>query len=128
GPDGKAYVCNNGGSFGRIEIGDLLISALQTPDTWQGGSIQRVDLATGEVETLYTECDGHGLRSPNDLVFDGDGGFWFTDFGARFEENLDWGAVYHARADGSSITRAAHELITPNGIGLSPDGRRLYVA
>ena len=32
---------------------------------------------------LYTECDGHLLRAPNDLVFDADGGFWFTDHGIR---------------------------------------------
>jgi gluconolactonase len=128
GPDGKVYVCNNGGSFGFIDIGGLLVTDMQTPATWEGGSIQRVDLDTGAVETLYTECSGEGLRSPNDLVFDGHGGFWFTDFGARFERNLDWGSVYYAAADGSSITRVAHELMTPNGIGLSPDGSRLYVA
>jgi gluconolactonase len=128
GPDGKVYVCNNGGSFGFLDIGGMLVPDPQTPASWEGGSIQRVDLETGEVETLCTECDGEGLRSPNDLVFDGHGGFWFTDYGARFERNVDWGSVYYASADGSSITRATHELMTPNGIGLSPDGSRLYVA
>lgn len=128
GPDGRVYVCNNGGSFGWFEIGDLLITDMHTPESWSGGSIQRVDLDTGAVETLYTECDGHLLRSPNDLVFDTHGGFWFTDFGARFERQIDWGAIYYAAADGSSITQAAIGLMTPNGIGLSPDGTRLYVA
>lgn len=128
GPDGKVYVCNNGGSFGYLEIGELLLTDMHTPDTWQGGSIQRVDLGTGAVETLYTECGGHPLRSPNDLVFDGTGGFWFTDFGARFDRHTDKGAVYYARADGSEIRECALGLTTPNGIGLSPDGSRLYVA
>jgi gluconolactonase len=36
--------------------------------------------------------------------------------------------VYYARADGSSIRRAISGLQHPNGIGLSPNGRRLYVA
>lgn len=128
GPDGALYVCNNGGSFGYIELGDLLVTDLHTPETWQGGSIQRVELSTGAVSTLFTHCGDDPLRSPNDLVFDQAGGFWFTDFGARFERQLDWGAVYYATADGSSISCAARGLITPNGIGLSPDGTRLYVA
>ena len=37
-------------------------------------------------------------------------------------------AVYYARPDGSAITEILHPLDTPNGIGLSPDGTRLYVA
>ena len=37
------------------------------------------------------------------------------------------GAVYYARTDGSFIRRAAHPVLTPNGVGLSPDGRTLYV-
>jgi gluconolactonase len=128
GPDGALYIANNGGSFGYLELGDLLITDMHTPESWEGGAIQRVDLATGSVEELYTECDGRRLRSPNDLVFDVHGGLYFTDFGARFEHHLDWGAVYYAAADGSAITRVANELTTPNGIGLSPDGSRLYVA
>ena len=40
----------------------------------------------------------------------------------------DWGGVYYALADGSKIVEVAHPILTPNGIGLSPDGRVLYVA
>jgi len=36
--------------------------------------------------------------------------------------------VYYAKADGSSITEVIQPLLTPNGIGLSPDDKRLYVA
>jgi gluconolactonase len=38
------------------------------------------------------------------------------------------GAVYYARTDGALIRRAAFPLLTPNGVGLSPDGRTLYVS
>ncbi|MGH7858221.1 MAG: SMP-30/gluconolactonase/LRE family protein, partial [Candidatus Binatia bacterium] len=72
GPDGKAYVCNNGG-FEWHEIGGLNVPGEQ-PKDYIGGRIQRVDLATGAVEDLYTECDGHPLRGPNDIVFDRQGG------------------------------------------------------
>jgi gluconolactonase len=41
---------------------------------------------------------------------------------------MDVGAVYYAKADGSFIAEIAYPLVTPNGIGLSPDGATLYVA
>ncbi len=41
---------------------------------------------------------------------------------------MDVGAVYYAKADGSAITEVAYPMVTPNGIGLSPDGTTLYVA
>ena len=36
--------------------------------------------------------------------------------------------MYYAKADGSGITEVVHPILTPNGIGLSPDGKSLYVA
>ena len=36
--------------------------------------------------------------------------------------------MYYARTDGSFITEVAFPVMTPNGIGLSPDDKRLYVA
>ena len=127
GPDGALYVCNNGGAFGYTEVEGLTIPG-DTPDTWEGGRIERVSLDDGSVDVLYKECDGNQLRSPNDLVFDSDGGFYFTDHGCHFERTLDRGGVYYAKPDGSSITELIYPLDSPNGIGLSPDGSRLYVA
>ena len=126
GPDGAVYVCNNGGRFEYHEQDGLLIPGL-TPAWHQGGSIQRVDLATGAVTTLYEVCGDRRLLAPNDLVFDAQGGFWFTDHGAADAEGTRHGGLYYARADGSFITRAAR-LSTPNGVGLSPDGKIVYVA
>jgi gluconolactonase len=101
------------------------------PSRYLGGSIQRVDLATGEVIDLYRECDGRPLRAPNDLVMDGDGGFWFSDngitdlLGAR---TRDVTAIYYARCDGSMIREAVFPAESPNGVGLSPDGTELIWA
>jgi len=125
GPDGHCYICNNGGFSWRTDDG--FTRPTGTPDDYDGGSIQRVNLATGAFETLYAACDGVPLRGPNDIVFDADGGFWFTDWGKKFPDRLMYGAVFYARTDGSFIRRAAFPWITPNGIGLSPDGRTLYV-
>jgi gluconolactonase len=127
GPDGKMYVCNNGG-FEWIEDPLHGLRPRYQADTYSGGRIERVDLETGRVETLYTATPNGALRGPNDIVFDGAGGFWFTDLGKARPRERDQGGVYYARADGSLIREVVHPILTPNGIGLSPDDRTLYVA
>ncbi len=127
GPDGKAYIANNGGSFSWIDLGGLTLPG-PLPDTWVNGTIQRVDIDTGEVETLYDSCDGRQLRAPNDLVFDDHGGFWFTDHGVREERSSDRSGVFYAKADGSEIREVIFPLDAPNGVGLSPLGDKVYVA
>ncbi len=94
------------------------------------GRIQRVDPHDGTVTDLYTECDGHPLRSPNDLVMDGHGGFWFTDHGIRdtTARTADLTGIYYAQADGSGIAEVVFPTDSPNGIGLSPDTDTLYWA
>jgi gluconolactonase len=125
GPGGKIYVTNNGG-LKFVERPGKLFPVLQAHD-YTGGSIQVVDPETGRFETLYDHCDDRRLRGPNDLVFDAAGGFWFTDLGKTREQDADRGAVYYAKADGSLIQEAIFPLERPNGIGLSPDERTLYV-
>jgi gluconolactonase len=127
GPDGKVYICNNGGFSWHDDATHGLRPTGQAED-YSGGRIERVDLATGAIETLYTHCDGHMLRGPNDLVFDAHGGFYFTDLGKTRAREMDRGAVYYAKADGSMIKVIANPTITANGCALSPDGRKLYFA
>lgn len=131
GPDGAVYVCNNGGCFEWVEVMGMTLPG-HRPDTYSGGRIQRVDLDSGEVTVLYTEGESdHGpvaLRAPNDLVFDSAGGFWFTDHGTRTHDTADRTGIYYAKADGSSCRQVLAPIDGPNGIGLSPDGTRLYAA
>jgi gluconolactonase len=127
GPDGKVYICNNGGFSWHEDPKYGLRTTGQAKD-YSGGRIERVDLATGKIETLYTECDGFPLKGPNDLVFDAHGGFYFTDLGKTRARELDRGGVYYAKADGSSIKVVAFPTITANGCALSPDGKTLYFA
>ncbi|MDA0224726.1 MAG: SMP-30/gluconolactonase/LRE family protein [Proteobacteria bacterium] len=126
GPDGAVYVCNNGGFLWHEDKHGL--RPLGQAADYSGGRIERVDLATGEVRVLYTASDKGPLRGPNDIVVDRAGGLWFTDLGKARGRDLDRGGVYYAAADGSSITEVVYPLLTPNGIGLSPDESRLYVA
>jgi gluconolactonase len=127
GPDGAVYVCNSGG-WDFHDVMGMTIPDTLLPAHHSGGRIERVDLATGAVTVLYTECDGHPLIGPNDIVFDAQGGLWFTDHSRNRERDRPHGGVYYAQPDGSSIREVLYPLEAPNGIGLSPDGSRLYVA
>lgn len=126
GPDGRIWVCNNGGLAWQVRNGRHIPSG-QAPD-YKGGSIQAVDLESGTVETVYDSCDGMPLRGPNDIVFDGHGGFWFTDSGKVRARDRDHGGLYYGRADGSGVAEVLWGLHGPNGVGLSPDGRTIYVS
>ena len=126
GPDGAVYICNNGG-FEWYESNGLLFAG-DIAEDYSGGRIERVDIATGQVDVLYTECNGHPLRGPNDIVFDKQGGFWFTDLGKGYGRQKDRGAVFYATPDGKHIEEKVFPIETANGVGLSPDEDFVYVA
>lgn len=129
GPDGKLYCCNNGGFNYKNHGGYLTPHGIA--DDYSGGRIERIDLTTGKVEILYKSGDfGCVLRGPNDIVFDDQGGFWFTDHGKVDYDNRvhDIVGIFYARADGSHLEEVIFPSNNPNGIGLSPDGKTLYAA
>ena len=110
------------------DIIGLNIPDAEIPVHYSGGRIERIDIESGKAEVLYTECDGNKLIGPNDIVFDAAGGMWFTDHGRRQGRVQHVGAIYYAQPDGSSIREVVFPSDSPNGIGLSPDGTRLYAA
>src|SRR5688572_2576517 len=124
GPDGAVYVCNNGGFEWRTVNGLLLPG--RAPADYTTGRIERVNLATGAFERVYDSFEGERLGGPNDLVFDRQGGFWFTDLGKRFARQRDLSALYYAKADGSALQRAVFPAVSLNGVGLSPNERVVY--
>ena len=127
GPDGAIYITNNGGAFQWLDNAGMTIPG-PTPPSHTGGSIQRYDLKTGALTTVYDSCDGRRLIGPNDLVFDKAGGMWFSDHGCSTPEGRKFGGIYYAKADGSHISRQRDHIISPNGIGLSPDEKTVYLA
>jgi gluconolactonase len=125
GPDGWCHVCNSGGWLYAEEANGWRRPRGQSDAP---GWIERVHLATGRVERLYEGCGDLRLQAPNDLVFDRDGGFYFTDHGKRRPRAMGVTSVFYAQADGSAIVEAVMGLVTPNGVGLSADERTLFVA
>ncbi len=97
---------------------------------------RRVSVLTrgGGKRTLADSFEGRRLNSPNDLVFDSDGSIYFTDppYGlperaADPRRELDFCGVYRLDSNGK-LTLLTKQLARPNGIGLSPDQKTLYVA
>jgi gluconolactonase len=87
----------------------------------------------GALTVIADQYEGKRLNSPNDVVVSSDGVIYFTDppYGLDEQDNspekeLDFNGVYMVR-DGK-ITLLVRDLSRPNGLGLSPDERYLYVA
>lgn len=97
---------------------------------------RRVSVLTkgGGKMTLADRYDGKRLNSPNDLCFDSAGSLYFTDppYGLpqRADDprrEMDYCGVFRLDPNGK-LTLLTKQLARPNGIGLSPDEKTLYVA
>ena len=131
GPDGAIYVAQNGGFHWTerpLPDGTVGLFPGEQPADYIGGQIQRVSADGSDVATLYRECDGERLKGPNDLVFDAEGNFYFTDHGKTRPRDRDRTGVFYASPDGKMIREINFPMESPNGIGLSPDGKVLYIA
>lgn len=108
------------------------------PDGWLwsvqatlGGTrdVRAMLLAGGKRRVVATGYAGHPFNSPNDLVFDAMGRLYVTDVRyagtTPIEQPLN--GVYRIDKDGS-VTLLITDMLAPNGIAISPDGRTLYVS
>src|SRR5882757_5403474 len=118
GPNGAIYVCDSGGFEFIGDNGLRYPSGRGEGNT--GGALRRVDIGTGAVETVFTECDGQRIGGLNDIVFDTSGSCYVVD--------TTQGRLYYADPGARTVRVAASGLHVPNGAGLSPDGSRLYVS
>jgi gluconolactonase len=99
----------------------------------QHGDRRVARLEDGAFVTLADRYDGKRFNSPNDLVYAADGALYFTDppYGRpkTFDDpgrEMDWCGVYRLAPDGK-VSLVVEDLKAPNGVGLSPDGKTLYV-
>jgi gluconolactonase len=105
--------------------GDLIIA-----QSANGGkqALAQWDLKTKNVTMLVDRFEGKRLIAPNDLVFDGNGRLYFTDaryFSPEIPELPN--SVYRLDPDGK-LVQLDTGMLRPNGIEVSPDSKRLYVA
>ena len=95
----------------------------------EGGNRRLTKLFDGKTTVLAEKINGKKLNSPNDVVPDAIGGFYFTDprYGKRDNLELDVEAVYYVPRNGK-LKQIETKIPRPNGIILSPDNKTLYVA
>ncbi|MFS2316712.1 SMP-30/gluconolactonase/LRE family protein [Maricaulis sp. D1M11] len=96
--------------------------------------VERIDPETGERTALVERFDGQAFNSPNDLAISSAGAIYFTDPPYGLEgldasplKEMSVNGVYRLDPDGHCV-RLIDDMTFPNGIGLSPDERWLYVA
>jgi gluconolactonase len=83
----------------------------------------------GTVRVLADRWKGKRFNSPNDLTIDVNGRVYFTDprYVGSEKREIDTESVYRIDPDGS-VTQIISDVKKPNGIGLSPDMKTLYLA
>ncbi|TCK04244.1 lactonase [Marinobacterium mangrovicola] len=99
--------------------GRVFIAALNVPA--HKGAIFAVKADGSGLETVIAPEAGY---MPNDLVFDAQGGFYFSDF--KGTSTRPDGGIYYVSADGASIEPVLPNLAKANGVTLSPDGGTLW--
>ena len=87
-----------------------------------------------KVTVLVNDFKGKRLNGPNDLWVDSKGGIYFTDpyyqrdYWSHTEKEIDAERVYYLAPDKKTLTPVAADLVKPNGIVGTADGKQLYVA
>lgn len=94
---------------------------------------RRISRLSGTALTAVVErFDNKLFNSPNDVIVAADGTIYFTDPPYGLEgrpQELDFNGVFRVGPSGVATAEYRGAMNTrPNGIALSPDGKKLYVA
>ena len=119
------FMENTGGANGLYFDEDANLLACR------GGDRQLVSIGPdGKITVLADKFNGKPLNSPNDLWIDPKGGVYFTDPRYGNTDNMFQNGehVYYLTPDRKKLLRVIADMIRPNGIIGTPDGKRLYVA
>lgn len=107
--------------------GNLLTCADEKGEIWSVNP-------ESDVTVLVNNFNGNRLNGPNDLWIDPEGGIYFTDpyyqrdYWERTEKEIEEERVYYLSPDKQNMIIVADDLVKPNGIIGTPDGKTLYVA
>lgn len=119
------FLENSGGANGLFfdKAGNL--SACQMGDR----KLVSID-KQGKITVLADKYNGKRLNSANDLWIDPKGGVYFTDprYGRRDDLEQDGEHVYYLAPNRKKLIRVIDDMIRPNGLIGTGDGKRLYVA
>jgi gluconolactonase len=94
----------------------------------------RIDVKTKEKTVVIKDYQGKLLNGPNDVWLRPDGGLYFTDpyyprnYWKRGPKEIQIEGVYYLAPDRKRLVRVVDDLVQPNGIIGTPDGKTLYVA
>ena len=119
---------NNDGRLILCQHGDRRLATIETKSS-----------INPNFSTVIDNFEGNRFNSPNDLVLADDGSIYFTDpaFGffnlETFEfveddiKKLNFNGVYRYNSDNNDLSLITDKIDLPNGIGISPDNKFLYV-
>ena len=147
-PDGTAaFIEQNSPRIVRINTDDSLSTLIEEPATTRALGVDsqgrllglvlsndatkadhlRVLHGSGTGTILATEVDGKLLFQANDFVVTKRDGVYMTDAGTLMQPPLSEPTSIYYFPPGGTPRRVADKIVMPNGIGLSPDDRTLYV-
>jgi sugar lactone lactonase YvrE/formylglycine-generating enzyme required for sulfatase activity len=118
------FLANSGGTNGLfVDTNGNLLAC-------QGNNKQLVSIdMSRNVTVLADKYNGNPFNKPNDLWIAPNGGVYFSDplFGTD-TKTQDGECVYYLSPDRSTVTRVISDMVRPNGLIGTPDGKVLYVA
>ncbi len=94
-----------------------------------GGRRVSITEPDGTVRTLVKSYDDKRFNSPNDVAVDRDGRVYVSDprYVGDEPRDLEFEGVYVVEPEGY-ITALVLDVLKPNGLVISPDGKTLYVS
>jgi len=120
GPGSNGLALDNDGNLLLCRSGDREVARLGAG----------VAMPVPVYETLADHYNGMRLNSPNDVTVDKQGNIYFTDPNFGLDKNakeIAFEGVYRLSPKGE-MTLMTKNWPTPNGIGISPDGKTLYIS
>lgn len=131
GTDGKLslYMDKSGRANGTYfdKKGNLIVCADENNEIW---SIDK----NKKVTVLFSDFEGKKVNGPNDIWLDAKGGIYFTDpyyqrdYWTRKSPEIEQQRVYYLPKGKKTAVVVANDVLKPNGIVGTPDGKFLYVA
>ena len=123
-PGSNGLILDAAGNLVLCQHGDRRMAKMTTS----------LDNPQPQFETIIDKYEGKRFNSPNDAVYDSQGNLYFTDppYGLAGNvddpaKEIDFQGVYRYSKEGQ-LSLISDKITRPNGIGLSPDEKTLYVA